>query len=216
MMTISTYEKDSYVYLDISRHRRNFPPVDHVSSFGDYESADLAARARPADVFLNQLSSETCYYAYDRISSTPAYLSFKFPIKQGGASQSRPASETMIKILAIDDQPVILDLITAMCQSMGFRVETARTGEEGLTTAAKEHFDLVLTDLSMPDISGLEVARRIHRQYPETPIVLITGWEAGFEPEQLQATGITQVLYKPFRIEQLADIIKTAASRLAI
>jgi CheY-like chemotaxis protein len=215
MMTISTYEKDGYVYLDISRHRRNFPPVDHVSSFGDYELADLAIRARPADIFLNHIASERCYYAYDRISSTPAYLSFKFPIRQDSSSDSRPGSGTGMRILAIDDQAVILDLITAMCQSMGFQVETARTGEEGLRLAAKERFDLVLTDLAMPDISGLEVARRIHHHDSETTIVLITGWEAGFEPGQIQSTGISQVLYKPFRIEQLADIIRTTATRLS-
>ena len=216
MMTISTYEKDGYVFLDISRHRRNFPPVDHVSSFGDYELADSAARTRPADIFLSHIAAESCYYAYDRISSTPAYLSFKFPVKRDHAHESGSATGTGMKILAIDDQAVILDLITAMCQSMGFQVETAGTGEEGLKLAAKDRFDLVLTDLAMPDISGLEVARRIHRQNPETTIVLITGWEAGFEPGQIQSTGISQVLYKPFRIEQLADIIKTTAGRLAI
>ncbi len=215
MMTISTYERDGYVYLDISRHRRNFPPVDHVSAFGDYEIADQAIRTRPADVFLTHFGSEPCYYAYDRIGSTPAYLSFKFPIKGERGTPVAVSSESGIRILAIDDQAVILDLVAAMCQSMGCRVETAKSGEDGLRIAGSGRFDLVLTDLAMPDMSGLEVARRIHRQHPETTIVLVTGWETGLDQGQLQSAGISQVLYKPFRIEQLAEVVKSTSARLA-
>ncbi|PWB68349.1 hypothetical protein C3F09_11830 [candidate division GN15 bacterium] len=216
IMTISTYEREGYVYLDISRHRRNFPPVDHVSTFGDYEIAERALHARPADIFLTHLASEPCFYAYDRIGSTPAYLSFKFPVQTGGHQVADSHFGRTMKILAIDDQPVILDLVSAMCQSMGYRVETARSGEEGLRLAAADRFDLVLTDLAMPDMSGMEVARRIHRQYPDTTIVLITGWETGVDSGQMQEAGVSQVLYKPFRIEQLADVVKSTSARLAL
>jgi len=216
MMTISTYEKEGYVYLDISRHRRNFPPVDRVSVFGDYEISDQALRSRPGDIFLTHIASETCYYAYDRIGSTPAYLSFKFQLKGEIRPATRSGSETAMRILAIDDQAVILDLIEAMCQSMGYRVETARSGEDGLRIAAGGRFDLVLTDLAMPDMSGLEVARKIHRRHPDTTIVLITGWETGLEPSQIQDAGISQVLYKPFRIEQLAELVKSTSARLTL
>ena len=118
-------------------------------------------------------------------------------------------------MLAIDDEEVILDLISAMCQSMGYRVRTALSGREGIDLALEEKFDIVLTDLAMPDISGYEVARSIRKVYADIPIILVTGWEAKLDSGRLEPSGITRVLYKPFRIEQLTEIIeKTALNKI--
>jgi len=65
-----------------------------------------------------------------------------------------------------------------MCRSLGYDAVTASSGEEGLRLASQSPFDIVLTDLAMPGISGLEVARRLRRVQPETPVVLVTGDEA--------------------------------------
>ena len=104
---------------------------------------------------------------------------------------------------------MILDLIVAMCQSQGYQIQTASSGEEGLELATTGEFDVILTDLAMPGMSGLEVARRIRRLHPQTPIILVTGWEAGIEQAQLDQAGIHEVIYKPFRIEQLTDVMRS-------
>ena len=82
--------------------------------------------------------------------------------------------------------------------------------------ASEASFDIVLTDLAMPGMSGLEVARRIRQLHPHTPIVLVTGWEVNISRAELEAAGITEVLYKPFRIEQLTEIIQSAISPQAL
>jgi len=94
-----------------------------------------------------------------------------------------------------------------MCQPLGYEVQTASSGEEGLEKANAEDFDIILTDLAMPGISGLEVARRISSTKPGTPIILVTGWEVKVDDDELEATGIKRVLFKPFRIEQLSHAI---------
>lgn len=208
MFTISSYRRDDYLYLDVSRHHKNFPPVEAVAGFGDYQFAELAFDGRPSDVYLQPLAGSSSAYAVDRQAVPPAYLSFRFPLK--GTPQPKPGP-TSIRILAIDDQPVILDLISAMCQSLEYSVATASTAEAGIRLAQAQKFDIVLTDLAMPDMSGLEVARQIRRVHPDIPIVLVTGWEAGIDPNQMKSAGITEVLYKPFRIEQLTDIVRSAA-----
>ena len=76
--------------------------------------------------------------------------------------------------------------------------------------AINKKFDIIFTDLAMPGISGLEVSSRIRKFRPYTPIILLTGWEAKLDSEQLSKSGITNVLYKPFRIEQLTDMIKSS------
>ncbi len=209
VISIATYVHEDYLYLDISSHHKNFPPIQKVSDIGEYHIPAQAIENRPADRFLEYISGENCYYAYDRFSQIPTYLSFKFKVSSE-KSNRLPQQHTDIKshkILAIDDQTVILDLITAMCQNLGYQVDIADSGEKGLEMALAGSYQLILTDLAMPGISGLDVAREIRLKTPNIPIVLITGWEVNLSEEQLSEAGISKVLYKPFRIEQLIEIM---------
>lgn len=211
VITVSTYKHGSSAYLDISRHRRNFPEVEPVAGFGEYLSPSEVLRYRPGDSFLQPITDKNCYFAFDRFGQAPTYLSFKFPIR-ADVRTTDVTPTPKARILAIDDQPVILDLISAMCRSLGYDVLTASSGEEGLKIASQTILDIVLTDLAMPGMSGLEVARSIRRLHPHTPIVLVTGWEVNVSQSELEAVGVKDVLYKPFRIEQLTDIIQAAVS----
>ena len=178
-----------------------------MAGFGDYKPAGEALKQRPADTYLQHAADE-CDYAWDRYTSNPSYLSFRF---RTGKSETtvEPSGTTKKRVLAIDDQEVILDLISAMCQASGYEVTTARSGEEGLRLALAEQFDIIMTDQAMPGMSGLEVARELKKMRPMVPVVLITGWEVDINRSHLAASGIEQVLYKPFRIEQLTEMIRS-------
>jgi len=208
IISVSTYSSDDFAFLDISHHLKNFPPVEQVAGFGQYADADETLNYRPADTFLRYLTGTGSLYAFDRYSQVPSYISFRVPLL-GSPATVVSKKATGKRVLAIDDQTVILDLIIAMCQSQGYQVQTATSGEEGLELATASEFDVILTDLAMPGMSGLEVARRIRRLHPQTPIILVTGWEAGIEQAQLDQAGIHEVIYKPFRIEQLTDIMRS-------
>jgi len=210
VITVATYATGDYIYLDISRHHRSFPPVDRVAGFGRYMSADLAMESRPSDVFLRHLTGVESYYAYDRESPVPAYLSFKFPVRKEGGPVSADRRGRSLRVLVIDDQAVILDLLSAMGQSLGYEVRTAANGEEGLRIFRREEFDLVLTDLALPGLSGLEIARQIRALRPQIPVILVTGWASHIDQADLQSAGIMEVLYKPFRIEQLTEAVHRA------
>ena len=212
-ITISTYVRDNLLYLDISRHRKNFPAVRPVAEFSQYTPANEAIRRRPMDIYLKHLRNPHGEYAVDEDSQPPAYLSFRFPIKEGALVGASPKESSGFRILAIDDEAVILELIQAMCRSQGWQVVTASSGEEGLALIEQSQFDLVLTDLAMPGMTGLDVARRIRIQWPELPIILVTGWEAELNSAPLKAAGISEILFKPFRIEQLTEVIQATASR---
>ncbi|MBD3332568.1 response regulator [candidate division GN15 bacterium] len=209
VITVSTYERDEYVYLDIARHRRDFSPVGQVAGFGRYRVVDEQVAERSDRRFLQPLKESQSSYCLDTGQDAPAYLSFRFPVVTLEVVGPASVGDSGLHILAIDDQAVILDLISAMCRSMGHRVSTADSGAEGLKLARSEDFDLVLTDLAMPDMSGLEVARQIHAEHPGIPIILVTGWEGMVSEEDLASAGITKMLNKPFRIEQLTEIIKS-------
>jgi len=211
IITISTYSRDNYIYLDISRHRRNLPSVESVAGFGNYQNPEEAIKLRPSDKYLEKLAGSSGRFAYDKFSTSPSYLSFKFPLKKR-FDLSDQVSISKAEILAVDDQPVILELISAMCQTLGFRVTTASSGAEALTLAKENSYDVILTDLAMPGMSGLELSRLLRIEHPDTPIILITGWEASIDRIDLEESGITDILYKPFRIEQLTNLVKAAAT----
>jgi CheY-like chemotaxis protein len=218
---VATYVRDGYAFLDISRHRPNFPPVDDVAGFGRYDLSSAVFRNRPADIYLRHLDGADSYYAVDTAGAVPAFLSFKFPLaavpeKPPSVTGSSPAAgRTPVRLLAIDDQAVILDLISAMGKSLGYEVRTASRGEDGQRLADQIDFDLILTDLALPDISGLEVAQYIHQRRPDLPIVLVTGWSTRMTPQERLAVGIQEVLYKPFRIEQLTALVQRLVNRPA-
>lgn len=111
------------------------------------------------------------------------------------------------KILIVDDQPIITDLLVDILTDMGYSYEVALGGKEGLKIFAKDSFDLVITDLGMPDISGWEVSKSVKKQNPSVPVILITGWGVEPDPHKVKDSGVDFVINKPFQIDQLEGII---------
>ncbi len=207
IISISTYSRDDFSYMDISKHRDNFPPVESVAGFGNYLQPQVVENQIKDPGFLNLLGGFSGEFAYDRHSRRPSYYSFRFPRSYKASSPKSVARMDTPNILAVDDQAVILDLLAGMCQSLGYGILTARDGEEGLKVFEKHRPDIVITDLAMPRISGWELASRIKAISPETPIILITGWGVAVNEENMKRAGVDFVLRKPFRLEQLSELI---------
>jgi CheY-like chemotaxis protein len=207
IISISTYSRDSYIYLDISKHRDNFPPVEEVAGFGNYLRPRSLEQAIKDSGFLRLLDDFSGEFAYDRHSRRPSYYSCRFPEKLEAAPPKLATELDTPNILAVDDQAVILDLLAGMCQSLGYGILTARDGDEGLKVFEEHRPDIVITDLAMPRMSGWELATRIKALSPDTPIILITGWGVAVNEENMKRAGVDFVLRKPFRLEQLSEMI---------
>ncbi len=205
---LKLYRQNDEVYFDIYRIQNEYQKAEMVSSYGNYLNPGDIIKIRPADTFLKHISDSNCKYAYDNTQEQPAYLSFKFSIYDTSKEVQRQ-THSRIKVLAIDDQKMILDLISAMCQSLGYEVQTASSGAEGIELVKKYKFDIVLTDLAMTGISGLETATEIMKIRPGTPVVLVTGWKIDIDKSKLESAGIKNILYKPFRIENLTEVVQS-------
>ncbi len=205
---LKLYRQDDFVYFDVYRIQNEYQPVELVSSYGNYMNPGEIIKIRPADTFLKHISDSNCKYAYDNTQEQSTYLSFKFPV-YNRSNSIQALAQSKIKVLAIDDQKMILDLISAMCQSLGYEVQTASSGAEGIELVKESKFDIVLTDLAMPGISGLETATEIMKIRPGTPVVLVTGWKIDIDKTKLETAGIKNILYKPFRIENLTEVVQS-------
>ena len=119
----------------------------------------------------------------------------------------------MIKILVIDDDAVVRDVIGEMLASAGYEVVTAATAAEALELFIDEEIRLVVTDIVMPDMSGLELleAMRLHR--PSLPIVLVTGANTHDNLSEALTRGADGLVAKPFTQTELQEAVEKALDR---
>lgn len=128
-------------------------------------------------------------------------------------AEAPPEAPRSLRILCIDDEPRLLDVIKVLLSEDGHAVECANSGPEGLDKFDPGKFDVVITDLGMPGISGGVVAQRMKRRSPQTPVLLLTGWHQKLEVEQRLPPGVDAVISKPPTLEALRSALRKAKSR---
>lgn len=106
------------------------------------------------------------------------------------------------RVLVVDDEPAVRDLVTALLRNSGYVVETAPGGTEALEKVEAGAFDVVFTDLVMPGMKGDQLAREIKTRRPTLPVVLLTG----HKPAGL-STDFACILQKPFTRDELRRTI---------
>src|SRR5208337_1658523 len=116
------------------------------------------------------------------------------------------------RILLIEDDAGAASALRKVLETEGYAVEGVERGDEGLAQAAAAPFDLVLTDLKLPGLSGLELAARLHGAKPKLPIIMMTAH--GTTETAIQATklGVYEYLIKPFEAEELLDLVASAVA----
>ena len=117
---------------------------------------------------------------------------------------------TAAKILLIDDDPGIRDTLQRVLTGEGCEVVMEHRGDDGLARAAREPFNVVITDLKMAGLNGLDLVRQLHAAQPRLPIILVTAF--GTAQTAIEATkfGAYDYLLKPFEIPQLLELIRRA------
>ena len=105
-------------------------------------------------------------------------------------------------ILIVDDEPDVLSALARFLLKENFLVKTASGGEEALALYPGGSFDLVITDHGMPVMNGLDTAFRIKKLSPETPVLLITGWQTDSDAAYQKPSGVDEFVSKPFDLEK--------------
>jgi two-component system KDP operon response regulator KdpE len=115
-------------------------------------------------------------------------------------------------ILAVDDEPHVLEALTALLEGRGYRVRAVRNGALALEAIAAERPDVVLLDLAMPGIDGVEVCRRV-RAYSRVPILVLSALSDERRKVQALDAGADDYVTKPFGVEELLARIRAAIRR---
>jgi len=114
------------------------------------------------------------------------------------------------RLLVVDDEPSMREFLEIMLSNENYEVKVASSGEEGLKVYHKYSPDLILTDVKMPGMSGLDLIREIHLVDPNVPIIAITAYACADDALRAVREGAYDYLSKPFQVEDLRIIIRNA------
>ncbi|MCD6292305.1 MAG: response regulator [Deltaproteobacteria bacterium] len=139
----------------------------------------------------------------------PVFSDSSSKIELGKHADGKLATGTE-HILIVDDEKPILDLQAAILARLGYKITAINQSSEALTrfTSDPEKFDLIITDQSMPDLSGAELAVEILKIRPTMPVILCTGYSAVVNKEDALTIGIKKYLEKPVSIRELVQIVR--------
>jgi signal transduction histidine kinase/CheY-like chemotaxis protein/tetratricopeptide (TPR) repeat protein len=117
-----------------------------------------------------------------------------------------------IAVLVVDDDAEVLRPLCSYLEQAGYRVATARDGHEAIDQLRAARTDVLLTDIGMPRMDGLELCRRAHALQPKLPVVLMSGWASDVDHAKARAVGAQALLAKPFAMQQVCDILRRMAN----
>jgi DNA-binding NtrC family response regulator len=113
-------------------------------------------------------------------------------------------------VLLIDDEAIALSNLTHVFEREGYEVTACKNGESGLAAMQSTEFDLVLTDLRMPGIDGMDVLRHVRETAPDVPVIVITGHASLDSAVDAMKAGAYHYISKPFRLDEAREVVRSA------
>ena len=122
--------------------------------------------------------------------------------------------EPIRKILVVDDEISLRMVLIKALERAGFNCRSAETGETAITLIEKEPFDLVISDISMPGMDGIELLKKVKRRHPEIDFIIMTGYASDYSYVDIMDAGASDYMTKPFNMNSaLARISRIARER---
>ena len=138
-------------------------------------------------------------------------------VNQAGGDIGQTKPKRSLYILCIDDDPQVGELLNDCLTHLGHRVMVASGGKEGIemfrtATLKNQPYEVVVTDMRMPDIDGRQVARTIKAESPNTPIIMLTGCGAIIRDDGDTTPGVDVVVNKPPHMQELNELLLRMAT----
>jgi DNA-binding NtrC family response regulator len=118
-------------------------------------------------------------------------------------------TELKPKIMVVDDEPIIGEILTKFLTTKDYEVASFTSGKKALEHLKTNEVNLLLTDLDMPDISGIELIKATKELKPKLPILVMTGMYGSGLMDELFKLGISDYIAKPFELDSLEEIIES-------
>lgn len=215
-------------YIAMALHILQLLVVERHSTTGQIAADVDAEMARPLNDILSDVSNLMAEYPNDerlraRLSDIirdvdrvkTAIHSVTEPVGVSGLAPEGVVIDPLIagkRILVADDEDIIRETVADVLTKQGAKCQMAADGNEAVALIRAQSFDLILSDIKMPNRNGYDVFAAAREKAPDCPVILITGF--GYDPNhsivRASKEGLTGVLFKPFKIEQLLDEVRQA------
>jgi CheY-like chemotaxis protein len=128
--------------------------------------------------------------------------------------QPRPENSKLVRVLCVEDTDVVRDTMTQLLEYYGYKVASAKNGQEGVEMALQWKPDLVLMDLRMPVMDGFNAIYEIkfNPQTHHIPVFVVSAWSGKRERDQARLVGADEFFVKPPDVNRLSEAIKTAVA----
>ena len=120
-----------------------------------------------------------------------------------------------LRILIVDDEDELVSALEERLRLRGFQAQGVTTGAEALRYLAERPYDVVLLDVKMPGLGGLDVMKRIKEKQPSPQVILLTGHSSAQDAERGMTLGAFDYLMKPIKIDELVGVLRAAGARKA-
>lgn len=130
-----------------------------------------------------------------------------------GEKATATTAASQATILVVDDEAFVRELLSGFLSTLGCTVHEAASGEEGVRMATERRYDIVLTDIKMPGITGIEVLERVKAIDSSTQVVVITGYGSVESAVECMKLGAFDYIGKPFHLEEIEILVKRALER---
>jgi len=119
-----------------------------------------------------------------------------------------------VKILVADDEVIMRNLILRILESEGYQISMAATGEEALGLMEENKYDLLLTDVKMPGMTGFDLLKNVKNRWPDMAVIVMTGYGDAYTVKEALLMGADEYLSKPFKAHEVSLIVERAYWRL--
>lgn len=123
-------------------------------------------------------------------------------------------SDKVRRLLVVDDEPIVGKRLAQVFSKIGFAVETYTEPAAAMAAMAARPFDIVVTDLKMEGMDGMEVLKQAKAMNPAARVIIITGYASPVTAELAERQGVFEFLAKPFRLDELKQVIFRALDEL--
>lgn len=119
-----------------------------------------------------------------------------------------------VKIMVVDDEAIMRNLLLKILEQEGYQVTLVSSAREAIEKLNSEKFEIVLSDVKMPDINGFELLKNIKKGWPQTAIIMMTGYGDAYTVKEALMLGADEYITKPFKSHEISLIVERAYWRL--
>ena len=119
-------------------------------------------------------------------------------------------AQSKLRILILDDEPIVCKRLKPSLEKLGFEVDTFTRSFEAMQAVEKSRYDIIVTDLKMEGMDGMRFLQEAKKLYPETEVIVITGFATMDTAKQSFQKGVFDFVAKPFSLSEILGIVKKA------